>query len=506
MDGLRRLIVGAIFFLSLSSYAQTQTEYLTAVNAISLGEQRLAMIQAGDHGINVSKYWTEAMENEYKRAGSTTSLKNLANKNFLLYLRDVSSGVVDPGLMGNDVKFSRKKFPTVKDLTGHIVATGYRGDSLVDRLAPMTSPYLSLKQSLRRINTACVGNQWQSLPAPKVALKLNVRDASVPAIKNRLRQYGYKVNTTDDLMDAETITAVNDIQWMLRFKPDGIISPGGNTFKYLNTPCKERVAQIQYDMEKLRWFPQTFGDRYIFVNSAMAYFSLMDRSSGTNYAVSTRTINGRPKRKTPTMQDKIVQVVINPYWIVPPTIFKEDKLEDIRGLSPWQIREYFDTRHYEVWNKDFTQKLDPGYVDWQGLGNGGHEPDVYIRQKPHTGNALGSLKFMLTNSFAIYLHDTNQPELFWEADRLLSSGCVRVQQPLDLAEYLLKGTTWDRTKIESTMAKPGQVMDKDTYAKVPNPMPVYIAYLTSQYSSDGVIRFVEDTYEMNSRIQQRGNW
>ena len=213
--------------------------------------------------------------------------------------------------------------------------------------------------------------------------------------------------------------------------------------------CIERLKQIQVDMEKMRWFPQYFENRYIFVNLAMSYFLLMDK-------------------------------------------------------SPEQIREYFASHHYEAWSGDFKQRIDPTTIDWSGIGKGAGSPNIFIRQLPHLGNALGALKFDLTNDFAIYLHDTNQRDLFDSAMRQLSSGCVRLEKPLDLAEYLLEETPWDRTRIASMMARPNEIIAKPTEITVPTNkrIPVYTVYLTSMMNSDKVIRFSEDLYGQNFRIAQ----
>lgn len=504
MKWMRSAVFFLIISIALVTHGQTQKDYLNAISSFTLYDMRATLLRAEEHGLNYKNYWTDWMEREYLRAGSWNSnLKNQTATNFLIYLRDLSSGVVDPGIMGSEVRLTRKPFPSPKELNALLVASGYQPQNLAYRMSSQLPQYLGLKESLRKLTYFCSAKQWPSLSSSRQALRLNSRDRSLPEIKNRLRQLGYPVYSNDDLFDSSVLAAVQDIQWVLKFKPDGVISPNGMTFRYLNTSCEARIRQVRMDMEKLRWFPQNFEDRYIFVNLAMTYSTLIDKSAGLN--TTTKVINGRPARRTPTMKDKIVHVVINPFWIVPPTIFKEDKVEEIKHLFPWQINEYFESRHYEVWDKNFTRRIEPSSIDWWRIGNGA-EPEIYIRQKPHTGNALGSLKFVLTNSFAIYLHDTNQRELFAQANRQLSSGCVRVDQPVDLAEYLLQGTTWNRYAIESTMAKPGEVLDKDTKAPLKSPMPVYMIFLTSQLSSDGVLRFSEDSYGMNSKILQRGSW
>lgn len=505
MELIRLMGFLAVLSFALSAKAQTSKDYLVVVDRIPVSELRWVMTQSGDHGVNAKSYWSDSMEQMFSVDPQNATLRNQASLNYLRLLRDVSIGIVDPALAGVDIKLTRKKFPTPQELTTALGAAGGRPNVLLESMSSQMPQYLALRESLRKLNNYCVNGLWPVLPKVKKTLKLGSKDPVLIPLKTRMSQLGYPMNSLDDVYDDRVVAAVNDIQWNLRFKPDSKISPGGKTWKYLNVSCLDRMRQVRLDMEKLRWFPQYVEDRYIFVNLAMSYLSLIDKSDGGNYSMSFRTINGRATRKSPTMKDKIVYIVINPFWVVPPTIFREDKVEEIKNLYPWEIRQYFDTRHYQVWNKSFTQRIDPASIDWYNM-DPNQDVNIYIRQQPHRMNALGSLKFMMTNSYAIYLHDTNQRELFVEPQRLLSSGCVRVEKPVELAEYLLKETEWDRTAIERYMAKPGEVLDDDTKVQVKKQMPVYMVFLTSQLSSDGVLRFAEDTYKQGTRLLRLGAW
>lgn len=505
MKTFRIIVVGVALALASFGNAQSkQAEYLEVVDALGLDDLRNTMLGVVSHGLNPKSYWSDNMEQLYQQVGTANPLlKTQANENYLRLLKDISLGVVNPESMGVDVKLKRKVFVTAPQLKVLLLANGTQATPLLESLAPQVAPYIALKESLRKLMDYC--SQWEALPAVKKEIKAGGTNASLPSIKMRMRQLGYNVPSVDEVFDDATVAAVNDIQWMLKIKPDGKISPNGKTWKYLNVSCQERTRQVRLDMEKLRWFPQTFEDRYIFINLAMAYFSLVDKTGGSLYTMSFRTINGRAARKSPTMKDKIVYIVINPFWVVPPTIFREDKVEEIRNLPPSEVANYFQTRNYEVWNHAFTQRIDPTIIDWQNLDPNMDE-QIYIRQKPNYMNALGVLKFMMTNSYAIYLHDTNQRELFTEPQRLLSSGCVRMERPLDLAEYLLQGTPWTREMIERYTAKPGEVLETETRVALKQSMPVYMAFLTSQLSSDGVLRFVDDTYNQGKRLLRQGAW
>jgi len=481
---------------------QAKLAYNTVVDVIPLDDMRTAMTGVWTHGLNSKVYWTDSMEKTYQKGDAQRAkMKKRVNEAYLQLLNDISLGSVDPETISIDIKMKRKKFLTPQQLQALVISTGQNASLLLDTLAPQNAPYVSLRTTLGKVFPACQNGQWGALVKTKKVLKMDVKDPAVVALKSRLAFLGYPISNPDDNFDQDVINAVNDIEWNMHMKPDNTLHPTGKVWKFLNVTCMERVRQLQADMEKMRWFPNQFEDRYIFINLAMTYFVLVDKTQNPAYVTSFRTINGRQERKSPTMRDKIVRVILNPSWVVPPTIFIEDKVTEIRGLPRYQIKYYFDSHNYEVWDKEFSHRLDPTSIDWWSFDSK-LDADIFIRQKPNYWNALGVIKFELTNSFSVYLHDTNQRELFWEPQRLLSSGCIRLEKPFDLAEYLLKGTQWDRTKIESSTLKPGEVADKSIKIDLTNPITVYTAFLTSFLSSDNIIRFTDDVYGQNADILQ----
>ncbi|QDK43928.1 amidase [Bdellovibrio sp. ZAP7] len=504
-------IVVALLLLPALAWAQLHTsakprpseplDYETVVSNISIGDMRAAIKESWKHGLNPKLYWTDSLESKYSKGAN---VRAAANQAYLRMLNHLYGGSVNPQFVGYDVKFVKKDFLSPKQLRAIVLATGNDAKSLVDEVAPQNAPYQSVRQGFVKIYPACTDGTWSEIVPVNTSLRLYSKNPVISQIKKRLAILGYKMSNSDDVFDGDLLNAITDIQWNLRIKPDGEISPKGKVWQFLSVPCQERVRQLQVDMEKMRWFPQYFEDRYIFVNLAMSYFILMDTSNPDYHRVmSFRTVNGRPSRKSPTMRDLIVKVILNPYWTVPPTIFSEDKVNDLKVLTKAQIREYFDSHHYEVWSGDWKRRIDPTSIDWMALSEGRVSYDISIRQLPHLGNALGVVKFDLTNGFLIYLHDTNQRELFDVPMRQLSSGCMRLEKPFDLAEYLLEDTAWDRKTIESMVARPGEVLSKSTEIPVPKAKqtPVYTAYLTSMMSSDGVVRFVDDIYGQNTAIK-----
>ncbi|MNK01241.1 murein L,D-transpeptidase [compost metagenome] len=509
------LFLTGTFLFQIESFAQLQSnknnnalehtalaDYTSIVDQFSPADIRRSALESWKHGLNPKNYWSDGLESAYQRGATNRDVKLRSHQAFLRLLQDLYGGRVNPQSVGSDIKLIKKPFLTPKQLQTLALTSGKNTEALLANVEPKNSPYQSVKEAMRKIYPNCTNGTWVDIIPLKTPLRWGTRNKTIVDIKKRLALMGYAMSSMDDLFDNEVLNAVSDIQWNLRIRPDGEISPGGKVWSYLSVPCLERVRQLQADMEKMRWFPQYFEDRYIFVNLAMSYFLLIDNSPGQNTSMVFRTVNGRTERKSPTLRDEIVMVIFNPYWVVPPTIFTQDKVADLKNLSPAEITKYFTSHNYEVWNSSFTRQVDPATIDWLGISQGAVSPNIYIRQKPHLGNALGVVKFELTNSFSIYLHDTNQRELFNEPQRQLSSGCVRLEKPFDLAEYLLQETPWDRAAIDTVVARPGEIISKPTEVSLEKKkrMPVYMAYLTSQASADGIVRFVDDAYGQNAAI------
>ncbi|WP_374074619.1 murein L,D-transpeptidase [Bdellovibrio bacteriovorus] len=481
---------------SVKANADVQ-EYLNALDTLQISSVRDSLMSLWSHGLNPSVYWTA----DFERAYSEGTLENSTTRREVLNayykaLRDVAIGGTTPQNIASDIKIKRKEFFSVEQMRSLVLASGGRADLVLEQVAPQVPLYRSLREALQRLYPLLLKGGWDRISPVNKELSMGVRHPVIVKLKGRLQVLGYKISVVDDVFDQDMLAAINDVQTNLRMKADGKISPKGRTWGFFWVFCGERVRQIQADMEKIRWLPQQLEDRHIFVNTAFAHFVLTDKAQGK--VMSFKAINGTSERKTPTMRDKVTYLVLNPTWTVPPTVFLNDKVEIIKNLDSNGIRKYFADNNFEVYTSDFSRKIDPTTINWRGISSS--NVNFYIRQKPNYMNALGVVKFMMTNPYAIYLHDTNQRELFSEAQRLRSSGCVRLEKPLDLAEYLLEGTSWSRTQIESFTVKPSQVVEQETVVNLKNPIPVYLIPVTSQMNSDGVIRFVEDAYGHNQLI------
>ena len=200
-----------------------------------------------------------------------------------------------------------------------------------------------------------------------------------------------------------------------------------------------------------------------------------------------RVIVGRVDRKTPLLQSVIHRIDFNPTWVVPPKIARIDMLNHLR-----QDPSYFRThnvRVYDGWSGD-AREVDPSAINWSQY-SASNMPYV-LRQDPGPENALGPVKFDFANDYAVYIHGTPVKSLFNLSSRALSSGCVRMEQPVDLAAYLLrKDPNWTRSRIDEVVRKATSI------SAAVEALPVMLTYQTAWVDAEGVVQFRPDIYGLD---------
>ncbi|MDP2323607.1 MAG: L,D-transpeptidase family protein, partial [Gammaproteobacteria bacterium] len=258
------------------------------------------------------------------------------------------------------------------------------------------------------------------------------------------------------------------------------------TLAALNVPVEDRVRQLKATLTRWAWLPRDPGPRYLWVNVPGGSLEFIENGAPV---IAMRIIAGHPDRPTPSFADRIRHIVVNPSWSVPRTIAVEDLLpaqqEDPTFLARLGIR-VIDASGVEV---------DTDRIDWATL-NANRFP-YRLRQDPGPMNSLGRLKFVLNNPWDIFLHDTPSRRLFDLSSRTLSSGCVRLENPGELAD-LLVGAPSGATPI--SVAPEGAPTGTRTLT-LPNPIPVYVVYLTSWVTPAGAIHFRPDVYGRDARLR-----
>ncbi len=359
-------------------------------------------------------------------------------------------------------------------------------DKVLGDFHPDDENYRALQQALERYRELEALGGWVPLPEGE-SVRPEMEDLRLPALRTRLLLSGDLAATTDDSwrMSTADSEALRRFQRRHGLYPDGVL--GERTLAALNVPVEDRVRQIELNLERWRWLPKTLGRNYLLVNIADFSVSLIDNGETV---LSMPVVVGNSFRKTPVFSADMKYLEFAPYWYVPKTILEEDKLPLIR-----QDPDYIERNHYELIAWDRQTRIDPQEIDWESL----EEEDFpgLLRQKPGPWNALGRVKFMLPNSYAVYLHDTNEPHLFGQSNRQFSSGCIRLKRPDELAGYLLQDKGWDADDVAAAMAaeEPRKVYLKKS-------LPVHVLYWTAWVDENGLVNFREDIYARDHDLLQ----
>lgn len=462
------------------------------------------ILSAADrHGLNPADYWDADVEALYK--ATTTNQNNwitfelAASEALIRFASHLSTGRFDPEQVDTDIKYKKKEFTEYSELIAAIGAGPQGLSAGLDSLAPTLPRYADLMSALQTLREQSAAGGWVTITSPGFVLKQGVSHPVIQQIRTRLSSLGYTVSEAGgNYFDDEFATALKLYQEENGLNVDGVISTRSQVLRQLNVTVKQRIAQVEVTMEKLRWLPKDIEQRHIFVNLATTEFRLQDE---TGEVFHFNTVNGQPFRRTPSMKDKITFVDLNPTWTVPHSIATKDKILKLREDS-----NYLAKHSMTLLDGVTKQPVDPATIDWQNM-----TPQMFnyiIRQDSGADNALGVVKFPLQNPWWIYMHDTNERNLFAENERHRSSGCVRLEKPLELAAYLLKDQSqWSFERIMSLVPQTkddqlssGGGVERTIYLR--KPMPVYFMYLTAEKTAQGAMRFVDDVYGQDLRLMK----
>jgi murein L,D-transpeptidase YcbB/YkuD len=447
--------------------------------------------QLEEHGLIAADYNKQAwLEIKANKAPLNLETEIFLSGNILVAIEHHLTGRIDPMKVADDVKFNRKKMGNLAVISKLLTESP---KSIFSELAPKTDQYIQLKDILTYLKSLKANNQWETIPVQTSVLKLGTQNDIILDIKKKLSLLGYKFTNLDNKFDSELEAIVADIASNKLVKAEKQIKPNSYFWSYINTDINSRIREVELQMEKARWLPDQLEPRHAFVNIANQVVTVNDKNlDELNPIMQFKSINGQLKRKTPSMRDRVVSVILNPTWTVTMNIFFNDKLKMIKKDVGYLARGRF-----KVIDLATDAELDPTTIDWNSVTR--QNIHFQLVQQPSYNNALGVVKFPMTNKFSIYLHDTNERNLFTRDYRLLSSGCVRLEKPIDFAEYLLKTTPWSKEKIIETIAKPGETKDKDTGIYLKNSLPIYLINLTAE-KKNNIIRFYDDFYGQNTDL------
>lgn len=409
---------------------------------------------------------------------------------FILYSRHLMNGRVDPRVLYEDWFHLPKQ---EKDESAILAALGMRDvGKALEELRPPEAAYRQLRSAIALYSGVQRKGGWPFVPdGPKI--KAGDRDGRMPLLRKRLILSGDLASASaveGDLFDGEFERALRLFQHRHGLLVDGVL--GGRTVEELNVPVEKRIQQMKLNMERLRWLPRDLGEFYILVNVAGFSLEVMEKGEPV---LDMKIIVGKDEEDQQTFlfAGRMTYLELNPYWNVPESIAVEELIPKLRKnpqyLAPQGMR------ILDGWSEK-AREINPGTIDWESV-----DPEKFryrFRQDPGPKNPLGRIKFMFINEFNIYLHDTPSRALFERTRRTFSHGCIRIEKPIELAAYLLRGEMgWSKETILTEIAK-----KKRQVVKLPRPVPVYIFYMTAWPDRDGFLHFRRDIYKRDRALEK----
>lgn len=399
-------------------------------------------------------------------------------------------GAVDPRSAGVMWKVSHDELNLGEALINNII-DGNDFEKFYNNLRPTRPEYAKLQKLLTVYRDWVGKGGWPKVANGRRKSVLGESNSQIESIKRRLVVTGElsASNAIGSNFDKALEGAVKRFQREHGLEVDGTV--GAATLLALNMSAEERVAQIVANMERWRWMPRLLPKERIWVNIPDFTLNVFD---GDKSILEMPVVVGTYNNKTPLLQSSVNLVVLNPEWNIPESITKKEMLPKLK-----QDPNYLKRQNIQVVQQidGKTVLRDSSEVDFSSLQPG----DFRLKQASGSGNALGKVKFLFPNPYAVYLHDTTAKSLFTHGVRAYSHGCVRVSQPLELASTIFSSSKeWDKSKIEQAI-KSGRRKS----ISVDNEMPVFILYWTAVEAKNGDMLLLNDIYGIDRQVARALN-
>jgi murein L,D-transpeptidase YcbB/YkuD len=439
---------------------------------------------------------TRLREREAPEAHALAALETGMSRALLRLTQDVAHGVLTSA--GFDHGWALESRDTVAGFAPDSVPASPAGLlSELDRVSPTGGQYHRLLPLLQRLRALRDSGGWREVrpvdgvvevgdSAPVVVdVRARMRQ-SLSARERRLARRG----SISARYDSALARGVEHFQERHGIAVDGVLGP--ETQRELNTTVERRIDAVRVALERWRWLPAKLGSTElpgapaVLVNTAGRRVHVVE---GDTAVLSMKVIVGQRDWKTTLFEDALERMVVNPYWNVPESIMKEETLPKAAG-DPG----YLERNDFQVLDAD-GQVVPLEAIDWRTV-----EPDSFphrIRQLPGDANALGRVKFLFPNRFAIYLHDTPADQLFDERIRTFSHGCIRVERPAELAHYLLRTAT----DVAPTRFGELKATRERHVVELDETIPTYVVYQTVWVDADGLPTFTPDIYGRDGRVR-----
>jgi murein L,D-transpeptidase YcbB/YkuD len=407
------------------------------------------------------------------------------------YLADLHYGKASPGFFHIDPQYRDFDIPAF--LRTRLMLSADPAALLSSEVEPPFEGYKRAAQALPQY-LALASQPETKLPAIAATVEPGSAYAELPLLAQRLRQLGDEPAETlppDSIVYQDfMVAAVKHFQERHGLEPDGRIGPA--TLEQLNIPLSQRVLELQLSMERWRWIPHTFSHPPIVVNIPEFMLRTLNKSYETDLEMKV-VVGSAYETQTPVFSANLTQITFRPYWNVPRSILENEMASKLAA-----DRDYLSVHRYQVVNAAERVIPIPGRLSdsvLQGLLNGRYR----LRQIPGPNCALGLIRFGIPNENNVYLHDTPSQTLFSLSRRDFSHGCVRVEHPVELAEWCLRETgRWTPARIRAA-----ELGARTFSVNLKNPVPVLLVYATAIVMRNGEVHFASDIYRQDAILENR---
>jgi murein L,D-transpeptidase YcbB/YkuD len=453
-----RIAVGVFYFKR--GFAPYWTNEKGFTHAAQAAIARLS--RAGEDGLDLSAFAIPAAGGKEATPAQRAEAEIMLSQAIVAYAVEASGGRIDPTSISAQITAK----PEVADPASALALVAAADDpgAALEDFNPPHAGYRELRDRLAQLRAD--RTPVARIPAGPL-LKIGMSDPRVPLVRARVGLGALASGEADDVYDLQVANAVAGFQRANGLAPTGLLTAG--TLQALSGDSASRQeAAILANMEMWRWEPRDLGQERVEVN--IPDFSLKV-TQGDEVLHRARVIVGKPDTPTAIFSNSIKYLLVNPAWVVPPSIIKKEMMPKLLQDPDYLVRAGFEV----------TQKGD----------------QLIVRQPPGERNALGHILFMFPNEHSIYLHDTPGRGLFASARRAFSHGCVRVDDPMRLGELVMGGaqTGWTQARLRSLVG------DKERTIFLPHPLAIHIEYFTAFVDDAGALQMREDIYGFERRVE-----
>ena len=444
-------------------------------------------------GLNPSDYDAESLATKSgslkgASAAAAASFDTALTQSTMRYISDLRIGRVNPKHLKFDIDVQAKKYDLPQFIAQQVVGAG-DVQSVLDQIEPPYAGYHRIENTLKQYLDLAARGDGAKVPGGTKTIVPGDTYAGTVQLAERLRLMGdLPQGGSFDSYSGALVEGVKHFQARHGLATDGKLDVA--TLRELNTPLSARVQQIDDALERWRWMPTAFQWPPVLVN--IPEFRLRAYSEDHQLALSMNVVVGKAApTQTPVFTNDIKFIVFRPYWNVPPGILRRTVIPGVMKSSGYLARERFEVT-------DSSGRVVSANDDLvAGLRSGKY----FVRQKPGPTNALGLIKFMFPNTYSVYLHSTPSTELFSRSRRDFSSGCIRLEKPADLANFLLRNQLdgqqpWTVALVQRAMDSGRDNRQVNLTLKV----PVLLLYVTAVAEEDGTVHFFDDIYGHDKRL------